>query len=42
MSLALLAAAVRHHGVLATFDRSIPWKAAVGAGPRHITLIPSD
>ena len=35
----LLALAVRHRGKLATFDRSIPWKAVAGAEPRHIELL---
>lgn len=35
----LLGLAVRHGGRLATFDRSIPLKAAVGAGAAHLDLI---
>jgi toxin-antitoxin system PIN domain toxin len=35
----LLGLAVRHGGRLATFDRSIPLKAVVGAGPAHLELI---
>ena len=37
----LLGLAVRHGGRLATFDRSIPLKAVVGAGPAHLELIGS-
>jgi hypothetical protein len=37
----LLGLAVRHGGRLATFDRSIPFKAVVGAGPAHLELIGS-
>ena len=33
--------AVRHSGRLATFDRSIPLKAVVGAGPDRLELIGS-
>lgn len=35
----LLGLAVRQDGRLATFDRSIPIKAVVGAGSRHLELI---
>jgi toxin-antitoxin system PIN domain toxin len=35
----LLGLAVRNGGRLATFDRSIPLKAVVGAGPAHLELI---
>lgn len=34
----LLGLAVRHKGKLATFDRSIPLKAVVGAESRHLEL----
>jgi predicted nucleic acid-binding protein len=37
----LLGLAVRHGGRLATFDRSIPVKAVVGAGSAHLELIGS-
>ena len=37
----LLGLAVRHSGRLATFDRSIPLKAVVGAGPDRLELIGS-
>ena len=37
----LLGLAVRHGGRLATFDRSIPFKAVVGAGPDRLELIGS-
>jgi toxin-antitoxin system PIN domain toxin len=37
----LLGLAVRHGGRLATFDRSIPVKAVVGAGVAHLELIGS-
>jgi toxin-antitoxin system PIN domain toxin len=37
----LLGLAVRHGGRLATFDRSIPVKAVVGAGAAHLELIGS-
>jgi toxin-antitoxin system PIN domain toxin len=37
----LLGLAVRHDGRLATFDRSIPLKAVVGAGAAHLELIGS-
>ena len=37
----LLGLAVKHGGRLATFDRSIPLKAVVGAGPAHLELIGS-
>jgi toxin-antitoxin system PIN domain toxin len=37
----LLGLAVRHGGRLATFDRSIPVKAVVGAGPDRLELIGS-
>ena len=33
--------AVRNHGRLATFDRSIPLKAVQGAGPGNLALIGS-
>ena len=35
----LLGLAVRHTGVLATFDRSISLKSVVGAGPNHLEVI---
>ena len=35
----LLGLAVRNHGRLATFDRSIPLKAVPGAGPSSLVLI---
>jgi uncharacterized protein len=35
----LLGLAVRNHGRLATFDRSIPSKAVLGAGPANLALI---
>ena len=35
----LLGLAMRNHGQLATFDRSIPWKAVAGARPADIALI---
>lgn len=35
----LLGLAVRHHGRLATFDRSIPLKAVQGATPGNLVLI---
>ncbi len=34
----LLGLAVRNHGRLATFDRSIPVRAVIGAGPGHLVL----
>jgi uncharacterized protein len=37
----LLGLAVRNHGRLATFDRSIPLKAVHGAEPRNLVLIGS-
>jgi hypothetical protein len=37
----LLGLAIRHGGRLATFDRSIPLKAVVGAGPDRLELIGS-
>ena len=37
----LLGLAVRHGGKLATFDRSIPLKAVVGASTAHVELIGS-
>lgn len=37
----LLGLAVRNHGRLATFDRSIPLKAVRGAGPTDLVLIGS-
>jgi len=37
----LLGLAVRNHGRLATFDRSIPLKAVRGAGPSNLVLIGS-
>ena len=37
----LLGLAVRNHGRLATFDRSIPMKAVVGAENRNLVLIGS-
>jgi hypothetical protein len=35
----LLGLAVRNHGRLATFDRSIPMKAVQGAGPGNLVVI---
>jgi toxin-antitoxin system PIN domain toxin len=35
----LLALAVGHRGKLVTFDRSIPWKAVVGATPESIDIL---
>ena len=35
----LLGLAVRNHGKLATFDRSIPIKAVLGASASHLALI---
>jgi len=35
----LLGLAVRHSGRLATFDRSIPLKAVIGAGAAHLELL---
>jgi predicted nucleic acid-binding protein len=35
----LLALAVRNHGRLATFDRSIPLQAVHGAGPGNLVLL---
>ncbi len=35
----LLGLAVRRHGRLATFDRSIPLRAVVGADSRHVELL---
>ena len=37
----LLGMAARNHGRLATFDRSIPMKAVVGAVPGNLVLIGS-
>jgi len=37
----LLGLAFHHRGKLATFDRSIPWKAVVGAKANHVDLIGS-
>ena len=37
----LLALAVRNHGRLATFDRSIPLKAIHGAAPARLVQIPA-
>jgi uncharacterized protein len=37
----LLGLAVRNHGRLATFDRSIPIKVVLGAGASHLVLIGS-
>jgi predicted nucleic acid-binding protein len=37
----LLGLAVRNHGRLATFDRSIPMKAVLGATPGNLVLIGS-
>jgi len=37
----LLGLAVRNHGRLATFDRSIPLKAVHGVGPGNLILIGS-
>lgn len=34
----LLGLAVRHHGRLVTFDRSVPMKAVHGAEPGHVVL----
>jgi uncharacterized protein len=38
----LLALAIHHRGKLATFDRSIPWKAVLGAKAEHLVLIGSE
>jgi predicted nucleic acid-binding protein len=38
----LLGLAVRNHGRLATFDRSIPMRAVVGALQHNLVLIASD
>jgi hypothetical protein len=38
----LLGLAVRNHGQLATFDRSIPLKAVIGALPGNLVLIGRD
>jgi predicted nucleic acid-binding protein len=35
----LLGLAVRNHGRLVTFDRSIPLKAVLGAGPSSLVLL---
>ena len=35
----LLALAVPHGGTLVTFDRSIPWRAVVGAGPGSVEIL---
>lgn len=35
----LLGLAVRHNGRLVTFDKRIPQRAVVGAGPRHLELL---
>jgi len=35
----LLGLAFHHRAKLATFDRSIPWKAVIGAKPEHLDLI---
>lgn len=35
----LLGLAFHHRGKLATFDRTIPWKAVVGAKANHLDLI---
>jgi predicted nucleic acid-binding protein len=35
----LLGLAVSRQGTLATFDRSIPVNAVVGAGPQHLELL---
>ena len=35
----LLGLAVRNHGRLATFDRSIPWKAVQGASAGNLAII---
>ena len=35
----LLALAVKHDGVLATFDRGIPLASVHGAGKRHLAVI---
>jgi toxin-antitoxin system PIN domain toxin len=37
----LLGLAVRNHGLLATFDQGIPWKAVTGASPGNLVLIES-
>jgi toxin-antitoxin system PIN domain toxin len=37
----LLGLAVRHQGTLATFDRSIPMKAVIGADASHLALLGS-
>ena len=38
----LLGLALRHEGRLATFDRSIPVRAVVGAEPHHLEVIGSE
>ncbi|MGI8991472.1 MAG: hypothetical protein ACR2I2_18050, partial [Bryobacteraceae bacterium] len=38
----LLGMAVRHNGRLATFHKSIPVKAIVGARPAHLEWIATD
>jgi len=38
----LLALAVHRDGRLVTFDRSIPLRAVVGAGPKHLRLLGSS
>jgi uncharacterized protein len=35
----LLALAVAHRGKLVTFDRSIPWRAVVGAAPASLKIL---
>ena len=35
----LLALAVRHHGRLATFDRSVPISAVAAAAPAHLVVL---
>lgn len=35
----LVGLAVRNHGRLATFDRSIPLKAVQGAGAEHVVVL---
>ena len=38
----LLALAVLHRGTLVTFDRSISWRAVVGAGPGSVKILEPD
>lgn len=37
----LLALAVTHRGQLVTFDRSIPWRAVIGATQAHLKILGS-